>query len=252
MPKKTPEKIWESIKEYYDNHKAYVENNNIYFDFEKKKAFVDTFKDMYDKILSNYMRDGVSSLDHHKQTAIIIYSLIRNSVIVEKEKNNVDFGENPKEASSNNNKIFVELESIALKAGLEYMLCMLNKLLREIGEDEIEVYDLPIPISCDNGYNIVLIRQLFYDFKYGNISNPEVYILSLANVLYLIEYISLINHSINIEALSIYVRSKEKYKEKAWFYQAFSFSQYFMLNCEKKMKLRFENSCVIIVISISM
>lgn len=211
MPRKTPKLIWASIAEYYRNNVAFTDENGIVFDENKEEAFVNTFVDLYERVKSHYMRNDVTDLDHHKQAAIIIYSLIKNSVIYSSNYKNVEYGNNPKQIKlpEGQEYIFIELEKIALKAGLEYMANALNDILRKVGSGEKQIveYNLPEPISCDNSYFIVLVRQLFYDFHYGNISNDEVYILSLANTLYLIEYMNLIEKKIDISKLKKSIKS---------------------------------------------
>ena len=212
MPRKTPQSIWNSIERFYDEHSEYVSEQGILFDKSKKTVFEDTFKDLYNDIKAHYMREDITQLDHHKQAAILVYSLLKNSVVSSTKSGDIIYGNNPREIRCQNDekKIFVELERIALKSGLEYMANILNEHLSEIGEEPIGEYKLPTPISCDNDYYIVLIRQLFYDFHYGNISNPEVYILSLANVFYLIEYMNLKDKNINIEKLKNHMKTKNR------------------------------------------
>ncbi len=212
MPRKTPELIWESIKEYYLVRQSYASINGIKLDEEKKQKFIDTFVSLYCAIKTNYMQDSVKTLDHHKQAAIIIYSLISSSAITSTKYPHSDYKNNPKEANEQNPnlEVFVEPESVALKVGLEYMLGELNASLAATNQKKIDNYAFPIPLSCTNDYLVVLIRQLFYDFTYGNIVNPEVYVLSLANTLYLIEYINLLDNEIDVKELGKYVRLKEK------------------------------------------
>ena len=203
MPKQTPILIWESIEKYYQKNKKYVCENQIVLDNKKKEEFVNTFIDLYNRIRKNYMQDNVDRLDHHKQTAIIIYSIIKNEIVYSENFKNVNYGKNPKDFFSLNNEqeVFIEPERIALEFGLTFMQNSLNEKLKEIGEKPIKDYKMPKPISCNKDYYVVLIRQLFFDFHYGNISNPEVFILSLANVLFLIEYLTLKENRIDTQKL---------------------------------------------------
>lgn len=211
MPRKTPQSIWDSIENYYDTNSKYVEEHGVFFDKSKRDAFENTFIKLYNDIKAHYMRDDITQLDHHKQAAILVYSLLKNSVISSTKHKVIEYGNNPKEIRLPNGEksIFVELEKIALKSGLEYMANTLNEHLISIGEQPIGEYHLPTPISCDNDYYIVLIRQMFYDFHYGNISNPEVYILSLANIFYLIEYMNLKERNVNVEKLKHDMKSSK-------------------------------------------
>lgn len=207
MPSNTPKMIWSSIERYYDEHPNIVEENEIVLDKKKKNDFIKTFTNLYNQIKTNYMKDEVKELDHHKQAAILIYSAMANTIIYSTKHQNIKYGNSPKETRklSGIQDVFIELEKIALKSGLEYMRQDLNKTLSNLKMQEISEYSFPTPMSCNNDYFLVLTRQLFYDFHYGKIDNPEVYILSLANVLFLIESITLIENGIDIKELKKHI-----------------------------------------------
>lgn len=151
------------------------------FDFFKK-----TFKDLYYEILNDYMGESVVNLDRHKVAAIIIISILKT---IEIKYNNL-----PK------TKVFWGKQTVAVNIGLNYMCGELNKILAKNGWDgKMEKFDMPNAISCNTSFEDIMIRNLVYaedNPKWG--LNP----LAIAENLFLLEYITIIQKGIDFKYLS--------------------------------------------------
>ncbi len=151
------------------------------FNFFKK-----TFNDLYYKILNDYMEESVDNLDRHKVAAVIIISILKT---IDIEYNNL-----PK------TKVLWGKQTVAVNIGLNYMCGELNKILAENGWDgEIEKFDMPNAISCNTSFEDIMIRNLVYAED-----NPEWGLnpLTIAENLFLLEYITIIQRGIDFKYLS--------------------------------------------------
>lgn len=151
------------------------------FNFFKK-----TFNDLYYKILNDYMEESVDNLDRHKVAAVIIISILKT---IDIEYNNLP-----------DTKVFWGKQTVAVNIGLNYMCGELNKILAENGWDgEIEKFDMPNAISCNTSFEDIMIRNLVYAED-----NPEWGLnpLTIAENLFLLEYITIIQRGIDFKYLS--------------------------------------------------
>lgn len=151
------------------------------FNFYKK-----TFNDLYYKILNDYMEESVDNLDRHKVAAVIIISILKT---IDIEYNNLP-----------ETKVLWGKQTVAVNIGLNYMCGELNKILAENGWDgEIEKFDMPNAISCNTSFEDIMIRNLVYAED-----NPEWGLnpLTIAENLFLLEYITIIQRGIDFKYLS--------------------------------------------------
>lgn len=179
----TPQYTWDSIADYYDT-KIKRKYYGVKFNSEKKNEFIEYFKTEYNNIMCNYMQSTVTTLDRHKQTAILISDIIENKVI---------YSEN----TDNEKRIFIGTEQIALLFGLSFMRDKLNSALRQRHLKEIERYIFPEPMSCKTSYFDVLTRDLYFQKH----NNNSVYILFLSHILFQIEYWTLKENGIDPKIL---------------------------------------------------
>lgn len=151
------------------------------FEFFKK-----TFNDLYYKILDDYMEESVDNLDRHKVAAVIIISILKTI--------DIEYDNLPK------TKVLWGKQTVAVNIGLNYMCGELNKILAENGwEGEIEKFDMPNAISCNTSFEDIMIRNLVYAED-----NPEWGLnpLTIAENLFLLEYITIIQRGIDFKYLS--------------------------------------------------
>lgn len=166
------------IIENYPNH--FIYNN------ESEKTFNKYFDSYYNSIKSNVMYDTVQELDRHKLAAIIICSIIMADSL------------QVTSSYSNNHYVFDGNEKLAVDIGLSYMRSSLRELLRKNPEEAIKFKDFIFPEAsmCDTNYISILCRNLCFAKKYYQL-NP----IDLANTLFLIEYITLIQVSISSKTM---------------------------------------------------
>lgn len=169
----TPELAWNAIEAYY-TRKQETRCKDMYFNRNARESFIQAFNKKYDEIMDQYMDSSVESLDRHKQAAILIYCTINCNVF------------SPNRALEND-EIFIGEQQVALLLGLSFMKDRLNELLKKGNQRTIEKYALPEAFSCSTKYFDILTRDLYFQSH----KEDSVYILFLAHVLFLIEYISL-------------------------------------------------------------
>lgn len=183
---KTAKYAWKGLKECFD---AKIKPNykEIEFDETKKEQFVKRFNDYYKKIKIDYMTKETKILDRHKQAAILICCVLEENIINSKDI--------PK------GKIFVGKYSLALSLGLAFLCDRLNERLEEnkIFEKITDLTDIE-PFACPTTYFDVLFRNLYFEEREMN----KVFVLTLANTLFLLEYIALIKKNIPLEKLREY------------------------------------------------
>lgn len=160
--------------------------NNFMFNIDSKEKFFYYFEKYYNFIKANVMYDNVQELDRHKLTAIIICSIIKadplNSILPYKE----------------NEYIFDGNEKIAVDIGLSYMNTSLKQLLSNRLNEERKFKDFIFPVAsmCDTKYISIMCRNLYYAKKYFEL-NP----IDMANTLFLLEYITLLQVDIKPETM---------------------------------------------------
>ncbi|MCI9416332.1 MAG: hypothetical protein HFI82_02805 [Eubacterium sp.] len=177
--------IWNNVEE---QAKFIIDKypDNFKYNFECEKNFHNAFDRYYNTIKENVMYDNVQELDRHKLSAIIICSIIQSNplqVISDYEKDRYVFDGN---------------EKIAVNIGLSYMHSSLKELLQRRPDEAAKFSDFIFPIAfmCKTDYISILCRNLCYAKKYYEL-NP----VDLANTLFLIEYITLLQIGINPETM---------------------------------------------------
>ncbi len=160
--------------------------DNFHYNPDSEKNFFQVFDLYYNDIKTKVMYDDVQELDRHKLAAIIICSIIKANAIQcihpYKEKE----------------YIFDGNEKIALNIGLSYMNASLKKLLSRRPHEAEKFTDFIFPKAsmCNTEYVSILCRNLCYakrDYKL----NP----IDLANTLFLLEYITLMQININPDTM---------------------------------------------------
>lgn len=183
---KTIKYVWNVLNGAIKTIDADDKKNNLIISCKDFEFFKETFNDLYNEILNGYMDERVNHLDRHKVAAIIIISILKTIDIKYKDL--------PK------TKVFWGKQTVAINIGLNYMCGELNKILTENGWDgEIEKFDMPNAISCDTSFEDIMIRNLVYAED-----NPEWGLnpLAIAEDLFLLEYITIIQKGIDFEYLS--------------------------------------------------
>lgn len=180
---KTKEQIWNMFEEVCQDMKK--DDIRIFFQKEKQQVFYDEFQKLYDDILNNCMavKQGVSTLDRHKVTAIITISGINSDFVTM---------EGLKE-----NEIFLGKEIISLSVALSFMQAALNIELQKVGVDKIiKKFVFPKALTCNTEYFDIMVRNLYYSQKYWQM-NP----LELAEKFFLLEYITLKENKVDSACL---------------------------------------------------
>lgn len=177
---------WEALKECFDE-KIQREYPEIEFDSSKKEAFIAKFKDEYTNIQEKYMANKGNALDRHKQAAALICAVISENVFTSKQV--------PKE------KMFVAKYSLSLSLGLAFLRIKVNDVLKSKKiNKKIESFTEIEPFACRTKYFDVLYRNLYFEEE----ATGKIFVLSLANELFLLEYIAILKNGISPELLKEY------------------------------------------------
>lgn len=161
------------------------------FNDNSEFIFYESFDNYMTDIKSNFMQDGVNTLDSHKIAAITICSIINSNIL------KVIFKYDKEE------KLFIGNEKIAFTIGLSYMNTAMRELLKDTSESiKFKDYVMPEALICDTDYITILCRNLYYAKTYYKL-NP----IDLANTLFLLENFNLVNFGINLNIV------KERYGE---------------------------------------
>lgn len=173
---------WKELKntvEYYQK-----QDPALSFDESKYEEFKNTFKQLYKEIKSKYMKPSVAALDRHKVVAVMIITVLKLNIITYE-----------KELKEKYN--FLGSEMFATEVALTWMLDSLNKKLEPLGiKEKIESYHMPNAFVCSTPYFEVFSRNLFFSNR-DYILNP----LDIADKLFLLEYITLIQNGVNPDLL---------------------------------------------------
>lgn len=175
----TTSNIWELLK--ITIQKIKETDENIDYDENAKDGFEKIFKDFKDTIKDNYMVEDVKNLDRHKVGAIIIVSILKSNAVKYKRELTA-------------NEKFIGQYLVATSVGFTYMQNCLNKILKGKQYELVEKLSLPQPISCETPYFEIFYRNLFYadnNKEWG--LNP----LDIADRLFLLEYITLLENNID-------------------------------------------------------
>jgi len=148
-----------------------------------KQAFLDAFCAEYENF-ANLMDDKRSGLDRHKIAAITMVCFSRLDGLFEKQPD-------IKKA-----KCYPQQE-IAIHVGIAYMLDQLNYLLRK-HVAKIPKYDMPRAFSCRIPYAEIMARELYLATEQKLLNSIE-----LANRLFLLEYITILNHNLKPDIFEV-------------------------------------------------
>lgn len=146
---------------------------------EKKDDYAQIFNKHYDTTRDAFM--NTPELDGHKQTAIVIISCLECNAMV--------LTEDPSEGNIN-----ILPQIIAVNIGLSYMNNALNNLLSKMNKKKSEKYLLPVPFACNTPYYEIMCRLLYYEQTRSDMSYN---VLELADRLFLLEYINLLQCGID-------------------------------------------------------
>lgn len=167
-------KIWEllecNVKEINKN------TQDVILDYDAYNRFYTSFRELYDDIKINYMKNEVKNLDRHKVSGIIIVAIIQSNVI--------RYIGNTEE-----DKIFFGKYIIATSVAITYMQDRLNEKLLNKGEATIHKLRFPKDSHNENSYFDTFCRNIYFSDKNKKWGiNP----LDIAEKLFLLEYITLI------------------------------------------------------------
>lgn len=158
----------------------HIDCNQNAFDKYKK-----IFKDKYDFIKINFMKSSVSALDRHKVASIIIASIIESDSVIYNQK-------------ISDGKVFFGKYQIAVSVGLSYMLDQLNEMLAK-KSNKIEKYWFPEAFSCKTPYFDIFARNLYFTHEK---TNWNLNLLDIAEILFLLEYMTLQKNGIDPSLLN--------------------------------------------------
>lgn len=190
--------FWEALKDTVDFYKN--QDPNITFEESKKEAFYKAVQDKYDCIKDTYMVDSLESktdnknksyLDRHKLAAIFIVAAIENELVGYS---------NPE-----NNKVFIGCEMFITEVAWSWMIARLNENLQELGvKKRIETLVMPQAFACQTPYFDIFCRELYYAKN-----SKKLFELAIADSLFLLEYITLLDKKINPQLLCKYEDKNE-------------------------------------------
>lgn len=168
--------LWNALRDTVNHYQE--DDEYISFDDEKFLDFKKSFEDLYNNIKDKYMKHNVKTLDRHKVAAVMIVSSLQSNAVSYTKKigSRHFFGE----------------EMFSTEVALNWMLDALNERLTELGQKRIEVYHMPKAFACDTPYFDIFCRNLYYAEQHYKL-NP----LDIAEKLYLLEYITLLQNGID-------------------------------------------------------
>ena len=161
--------------------KHYCENDEkLIFHHDRFDLFSTYFTSLYTSIKDRYMAPEVKELDRHKVAAVMIVSSIKANAITLDDKLSRKYK-------------FLGLEMIATEVAMAWMLSGLQRKIQDVElPDIIEGYSMPTAFACDTSYFDIFCRNLYYA-KENNVLNP----LDIAEKLFLLEYITLLENNID-------------------------------------------------------
>ncbi len=179
------EKIWKVIGEHAEQMKK--QYPALVFRDDKKEEFDREFQRRYKETMSRFMTDSTKELDSHKQAAVIIICCLKTGVI--------EYPEDQLENEMDLQTVPLIPQIIAVSTGLSFMQDYLAERLRgKKISTVVEQYYFPVPFACNTPYGNSMCRILYYEQhkRYGMDFN----VLELADRLYLLEYINLLQYGI--------------------------------------------------------
>lgn len=155
-------------------------------DRSAKEKFEKRFLDMYAEIKDRYMDEKTETLDRHKVAAILLIAVIEADIL---------------ESRHQGQRRFVGNYILASDSAFSYMLSELNRELARRHQGKIVKYIFPDALACETDYYRIFYRNLFY------IGQNEAWTfnpLDLSERLFLLEYLTLKENGIDINALKEY------------------------------------------------
>lgn len=179
------DKIWEVIGENSEQMKR--QYPSLVFHGDKKEEFDREFKRQYKETMSRFMTDSTKELDSHKQAAIIIICCLKIGV--------VEYPEDAPEHNADRETISLVPQIIAVNTGLSFMQSYLSERLREKKiPTKVEQYYFPVAFACNTPYGNSMCRILYYEQHKEH--GMDFNVLELADRLFLLEYINLLQYGI--------------------------------------------------------
>lgn len=175
--------IWNALK---DSCQWYIrEDSRLIFREERFDTFRQKFIELYGSIMKKYMKPGVFELDRHKVASITIVASIETGII------------SCKNEKSHPGIVFLGQEMISTEVALTWMLRGLNTKLKEFGQSaSISHYYMPTAFACPTPYFEIFCRNLYFA-RINYQLNP----LDIAEKLFLLEYITLLDKEIDPKLL---------------------------------------------------
>ncbi|MDR3313160.1 MAG: hypothetical protein LBS96_01740 [Oscillospiraceae bacterium] len=173
--------LWQYYELIIQNAKQGIKKLNPITTKEKKREFVQGFVEKYDEFIEKYMVKRSKGLDAHKVAALAIVQLLAMDLLEKPVKDG-----------------YYTAQEIAIDVGLTFMQGQLDDTLKKKGiVPPITQYVMPVPFSCDTPYAGVLAREL----EVAKDCPPLQRAFSLANELFLLEYITLLSNHIDPQLL---------------------------------------------------
>lgn len=184
--KPTINAVWETLIK--ETKKAKEKDPHIVLHLEKEEEFKKRMNDLYDEIKEKYMKKEVDFLDRHKVAAVAVVAIIKCDLITY-------------DIEIKNNEIFIGQEVIALNVALSMMLKMLNEKIKKskMWWKKVNRYVMPIAMSCDTPYILILARNLYYSQR-----DFQLNVLDLADKFFLLETITFKKKRINPKFIAEY------------------------------------------------
>lgn len=187
---KTAEYAWVALRECFTKE-IKPQHPEIEFNEIKKEQFVRTFCDLYEYVKKTYMTKETDYLDRHKQAAILVCCVLKEDVLVSRDI--------PKD------KRFVGKYSMALALGLSFLCDQINEQLLAKGiSNKVDTLTDIEAFACPTDYFNVLFRNLYFE----ETAQKSVFVLTLANTLFLLEYIALSKQNIDLNILKEYASNE--------------------------------------------
>lgn len=175
--------VWNMLKDAISQAK--IKDEQVCYDDAAKSKFEALFHEKYEFVKENFMKESVETLDRHKVASIIIASLIETDVISYS-------GEVSQEQT------FFGKYLIAVSVGLSYMQSRLNEILIKGNQPKIDRYLFPTAFSCTTPYFAIFARNLYFTHEK---TNWQLNLLDMSEILFLIEYLTLVQKGIDINVL---------------------------------------------------
>lgn len=173
--------LWDELLKQAEIVRA--QDENIIINKDRSLVFQKNFEEFYDTIKDQNMTKEVVFLDRHKVASIIICAVIKTKVLEYK--------------ILEENKVFLGNYHLALSAGLSYLQYELNQILKESGKLPINRFTFPNALYGDKSYKDNLICKLCFSYEKNGLN-----VLDLADIMFLLEYINLLQNGISLPGIS--------------------------------------------------